>query len=50
MKLDFIETKYLPEPPNLRQLIDMDNKEAAMAESEASPKKKRKDNRKKKSK
>ena len=51
LKLDFIETKYLPEPPNLRQLIDLDNQEAASSISaEASPKKKRKDNRKKKSK
>ena len=32
LKLDFIETKYLHEPPTLRQLIDMDNEDTLAEE------------------
>ena len=50
LKLDFIESKYLHEPPTLRQLIDMDNKDAMEAAVESEKLKEKKRGRKKKTK
>jgi len=49
LKLDFIETKYLPEPPGLRQLIDDDNivADAQRKEEEKLKEKQKKPRRKK---
>ena len=50
LKLDFIESKYLHEPPTLRQLIDQDNQVAIQAQAqidERKTKKKKKSSQKK---
>jgi len=50
LKLDFIESKYLKDPPTLRQLIDQDNQVAIQAQAqidERKTKKKKKSSQKK---